>query len=232
MAHSRICSADDCSKPQACLGLCDMHYRRMKRYGSLSLPEKTRHVCSIVGCEKPSVCRNLCNSHYGRLKVHGDPLAGAVPKGEALRYLNDVVVGSTATDCIKWPYNLAGPGYGKVYIAGKSHIVSRVVCERAHGPAPTPKHQAAHSCGNGHLGCVTPAHLSWKTPAENCADRTVHGTQQRGAKQWKAKLTENDVRLIRQLKGTMPQHKIGELFGVAQTTVANVHRGGSWSWLE
>lgn len=50
------------------------------------------------------------------------------------------------------------------------------MCQKAHGDPPSPKHDAAHSCGRGHEGCVNPNHLSWKTKKQNQADRITHGT--------------------------------------------------------
>ena len=51
-------------------------------------------------------------------------------------------------------------------------LVSRVVCEEAHGPPPSPKHQAAHATLSGCFGdlCVAPHHLRWATNRENQAD--------------------------------------------------------------
>jgi hypothetical protein len=109
--------------------------------------------------------------------------------------------------------------------------VHRLVCEYVNGAAPTPRHHAAHSCGNGHLGCVTPRHLSWKTPSENADDKLVHGTAQRGEKHAHAKLTENQVRIIRELKGTASQTTLAERFGVSPTTIGQIHNRRVWGWL-
>lgn len=54
-------------------------------------------------------------------------------------------------------------------------IASRAMCILAKGLPPTPKHQAIHSCGNGHLNCVNPSHLRWGTASENREDAVRHG---------------------------------------------------------
>lgn len=33
------------------------------------------------------------------------------------------------------------------------------MCELVYGKPPMPKHQAAHNCGKGNLGCINPKHL-------------------------------------------------------------------------
>jgi hypothetical protein len=81
-----------------------------------------------------------------------------------------------------------------------------------------------HSCGNGHLGCINPHHLRWGSHPENMSDKTIHGTAPR-------KLTESEVRSIRALRGKMPQHQIGALFGVSKGTVWKIQLRKKWAWL-
>lgn len=146
--------------------------------------------------------------------------------GEAQRYYRDVVLAYEGDECLIWPYGRTA-GYG---VLGKK-IVSRLVCEEEHGPPPTPKHEAAHSCGKGHEGCVTKAHVSWKTHAENMEDMVAHGASPRGERHGCVKLTEPDIHVIRGLKGQMSQREIGEMFGVDQSTVSYIHKGQRWGWL-
>lgn len=79
-------------------------------------------------------------------------------------------------DCLIWPFNRNDRGYGQLSMGGKIQRAHRVMCELVHGKPPTSKHQASHSCGNGHLGCVHPKHLRWATNSENQLERwRVHG---------------------------------------------------------
>src|SRR5690606_10732407 len=110
-------------------------------------------------------------------------------------------------------------GYGQVFFDGKMHIASRYVCAQVHGEPPTPKHEAAHSCGNGSLGCITPSHLSWKTSAENTADQVLHGTLPRGERNGQSKLTDDDVRQILALKGRKSHRDIADSFGISTSNV-------------
>jgi len=135
-------------------------------------------ICSIESCSKPIhvKSRRFCNAHYQRWRVHGDPRSGAPLRGGVKRYFQDVVLSYEGNECLIWPFARNAKGYGIM----RGGIVSRIVCERANGPPPTPEHQAAHSCGKGHEACCTKRHLSWKTQTENNADKLIHGTSRRG----------------------------------------------------
>ncbi len=191
----------------------------------------TSRICSISDCGKRVRCRGWCAKHYDRWLQYGDTnLRGTAP-GEARQYFAETVLPYDGNDCLLWPYGRNVSGYGRINVGGRIHLVSRLICEDANGPAPTPKHDAAHSCGNGHLGCVARRHLSWKTRAENVADKIIHGTHLRGSRQWNTKLTEGNVREIRSLRGKLFQREIASLYGVRKTTISAIFRGDSWAWL-
>lgn len=190
-------------------------------------------VCPIEGCSRPVRARGLCAAHYHRLRAHGDPTGGKTPRGELLRYIREVVLPYDGDGCLRWPYSNAG-GYGFVQIDGRNKRVTRLVCEHIYGPPPTPKHQAAHLCGNGHEGCCAPNHLAWKTCAENHADKLVHGTSNRGERHGQSKVTTPQVLEIKAMLrgGGLSQQKIADRFGVTQTLVSRISRGETWGWLE
>jgi hypothetical protein len=171
--------------------------------------------------------------HYLRLWRYGDPLKRhRTPNGEAVSYLFETVLNYDGDECLIWPYARDFAGYGKVAIDGKIKTVSRVVCADANGEPPSPRHEAAHLCGKGHMGCVAKAHLAWKLPKENHADKIAHGTHLRGEKQNGAKLTEAHVREIRKLYKHTSQYKLGEIFGVSRGCIKDIVLGNTWSWLK
>ncbi len=129
--------------------------------------------------------------------------------------------------CLYWPFGKTSAGYGQFGRGGKQKFVHRYMCEYAHGPSPSPKHQAAHSCGNGHLGCVNPAHLSWKTPRENQLDRPAHGTASTGYK--RRKLTEEQAAQIRALTGLQPVAITAANYGVSEANIRHIQSGKTWA---
>jgi hypothetical protein len=189
-------------------------------------------ICSVEGCCNPIHGRGLCDKHLKRLRKHGDTetrLRAAT--GERRAWL-EAHIDYQGEDCLAWPYSRYHTGFGQFSVSlGVNGTASRVMCELAHGPAPSSDHQAAHSCGKGHEGCVHPGHLRWATQAENEADKLVHGTHSRGERQWQAKLTEADVRRIKSLRGLKSQSALAREYGVSQTTISDVMTGRRWGWL-
>jgi len=190
-----------------------------------------KSVCSIPNCSKPHYGRGYCSMHLQRLVKHGDPLGGSTPKGDPLRFLHEVVFPYVGDDCLFWPYSRNGRGYGKMRYKGRISAVHRIVCENVHGPAPMLDDEAAHSCGRGHEGCVTPGHLRWATRKGNLADRHIHGTAQIGEKCYASKLTEHDVLQIRASAGKVTQVELARLYNVSQGTISDIQTGRNWSWL-
>lgn len=138
-------------------------------------------------------------------------------------HLHDVTDG-----CMIWPYS-TNRGYGQVWIDGRFHRVHVLACEAHSGPRPSPAHEAAHGpCHN--QACWNGRHLSWKTRAENEADKVRDGTLLQGEAHGSAKLTVPEVLAIRAaaLAGT-PQRPIAAAFGVSQVTVSRIVRRTHWS---
>lgn len=189
-------------------------------------------LCKIDGCCKPSRKRGWCSMHYARWLKAGDPLATKRENyGGAREYFNSKVLAYGGEDCLIWPFSRNANGYGQINIGGRPTTVSRLVCERTNGSPPTDKHQAAHTCGNGHLGCVSPSHMVWKTHAENQADKIEHNSQPKGSMHHWAKLTEREVLAIRRMLGSTTQRDIARAFGVSEMTISDIKRGRRWSWL-
>jgi hypothetical protein len=227
-------------------GWCHAHYLRWWRHGDplggrQPNPDTTvdrLKQCSVEGCEgnahsDAGGARGYCLAHYKRWRKYGDPSGRAQRRSEKLMALEALLQSHRHDDdaCIIWPYTRTKAGYGQIWSEGGTQYAHRIVCESVHGPAPTCKHQAAHSCGNGHLGCVNPRHLSWKTHAENMADKLIHGTENRGDRNGQSRLTEDQVREIRRLKGSMFQREIAEKFGVTLSTVNHIYNRTTWAWL-
>ncbi len=127
-------------------------------------------------------------------------------------------------DCLKWPFSRDSHGYGQLGHEGKVFKAHRKLCELKHGPAPSPDHEAAHSCGRGHQGCINPNHLSWKTRSANQQDRT----DSYGAGAPRHKLTEEDVFEIRKLFETETNLTIATRFDVTPGLISKIKNGKLW----
>ena len=122
--------------------------------------------------------------------------------------------------CLIWPFGRARSGYGSYGRDDKALYVHRYMCEYANGAPPSPAHEAAHSCGRGHDGCVNPRHLSWKTSTENQLERTDSPGRR--------KLTPEQALEIRGLKGLEHVHLTAERFGITETNVRHIQAGKIW----
>ena len=155
-----------------------------------------------------------------------------IPRGSARTFLMNVVLSYDGDDCLFWPFSRSKQGYGDIRIEGEHIQVHAFVCEKFNGPRPEGDYQAAHTCGNGHLGCCARAHLVWKTRDGNMQDMVVHGRSQRGTKMHMAKLCEGDVREIRKLRGRHTQPEIAKMFGVSRGCVQAILERRNWAWLD
>lgn len=181
-------------------------------------------TCSIETCDLKRFAGDYCRMHYYSWKTYGDPAVRKyAPRGEPERFLR-AALSHTSPECLIWPY-AKSHGYPVAVVDGESVRGTRWICTQRHGPAPTDEHEAAHNCGKGHLGCISPLHLRWDTHKGNCADRITHGTQARGDQCSWSKITEADADFIREAAGKINQHDLAERFGVTQAHISNLQRG-------
>lgn len=184
--------------------------------------------CAVPGCFDPHHARGYCGKHYQRLRLHGDPVAGGFFHSDARAFL-ERLPSHIGDECLIWPFGKFTSGYGSITLNGRTFVVSRYLCEVVRGAPPTQDHEAAHSCGKGHLGCVNPNHLSWKTHAENMADAVAHGTSAKGERNGQAKITSSDVIDIRILCQSMTQRDVALRYGLSQSSIHAIVHGKKWS---
>jgi hypothetical protein len=150
-----------------------------------------------------------------------DLLARLEGDGKARRWIKRHLDYADQDWCLLWPFSRIQSGYagfGRPWVA-----VHRLMCEVRNGPPPTPKHQAAHSCGRGPDGCVNPWHLSWKTNAENQLERYQHS-----GRVPRAKLKPEQVLEIRSLQGLAKVDDLAKRFSVTALTIHRIHAGKLW----
>jgi hypothetical protein len=158
-------------------------------------------------------------------------LRSSTTPGEATAFVRYAVT-YVGDNCLIWPYAKSSDGRGQVYWDGKLKMVARVVCELANGPAPSPKHQAAHLCGRGNDACCNPLHLAWKTRKENEADKLIHGTRSRGEDSPTATISNETAQQIKALLPTYGDAAICRMLSVRPHIVRSIRDGRTWAWLE
>ena len=129
-----------------------------------------------------------------------------------------------------WPYQGCRDqdGYGQFKIKGRQYKAHRVAYLLAHGSIDDAL-QVRHRCDNP--PCCNPAHLLQGTPKDNTQDAVDRGRMRgpQGERNKGAKLTEADVRAIRQLHrdgaGTL---KIAAQYGVGYTHICHIVARRSW----
>lgn len=186
--------------------------------------------CGVEACEKPVYAKGYCSAHYNRLARHGSPLGGGTEVGAASRFYRNDVLGFVGEECLIWPFSRGSNGYGQITVDDATLTVSALACAEVHGARPSDLHEAAHSCGNGKLGCVSPKHLRWATRSENQADRVLHGTDSRGEKSGTAKLTEAAAREI--ASSSLKIAELAERFGISEAQVSRIRNGQRWAHME
>lgn len=136
--------------------------------------------------------------------------------------------------CIDWVAGKFDNGYGSFCLNKKDRGSHRVAFELTNGEIPDGL-CVCHRCDRPE--CVNPDHLFLGTHAENNADKRKKGRQARGEQNGRAKVTEENVRLIKLFLERHPaqigckggqSNFLSRWFGVTIYTVANISRGATW----
>lgn len=127
-----------------------------------------------------------------------------------------------ADEC--WPFQ------GKSLVRGYGVVsglrVARFICKMFHGPVLHSQH-ACHSCDNP--VCCNPAHLWPGTPTQNNRDSMSKGRRPKGSMVPTAKLTEECVRIIRNMPFEIISYKeVADLLGCNHSTVRRVALYETW----
>lgn len=152
-------------------------------------------------------------STHGRVRN----VRGRSSKG---RILKPCAFGSQPGKRMHLGYNLCRNGKGKTVLA------HRVILDTFVGPCPDGL-EGCHGDGDGtnnHL-----YNLRWDTHLANMADRKLHGNHPSGAKNPKAKLTEEGVLEMRRLESEgHSRDSLANRFGVEKSLVGQIVRRETW----
>jgi NUMOD4 motif/HNH endonuclease len=124
---------------------------------------------------------------------------------------------------------LNGTGYRSVYLwritDGRRVAISNLVALAFLGPRPL-HNEVCHN--NGIKTDDRLSNLRYDSHAGNQADRVAHGTDIRGEKTPWAKLTEADVRYIRDNPGNLNQPALAIVFDTTQSQISRIQLRKQW----
>ncbi len=123
-----------------------------------------------------------------------------------------------------------GRGYPLVRVNGRLVRRHTVVAETFLGPRPH-GHVVRHK--NGMPGDDRPGNLRWGSQAENCADTVAHQRSTRGEQNARHKLTATQASAIKSRRASGESGRsLAREFCISEQTIADIHHGRTWSWLE
>ncbi len=141
------------------------------------------------------------------------------------RFLAKIAIAENG--CWMWQTVKNRDGYGRLRVQGKMVLAHRLAYTHFIGEIPAGI-VLLHACNNP--GCVNPEHLRRGTQAENIAHCIASGRRARGERNGFAKLTTEDVTLIRTgyASGNFSQRELAETVGVSQSMISRIVRGKKW----
>ncbi len=197
--------------------------------GILTRNKQDFKKCKIDGCEAEASCKEMCKRHYNRFwefgRIH---LLRKIGKGKTPieRFWSLVAITANPEKCWEWQGGLRQNGYGRVTVNNKRWLAHRYAWFLIN------KRDAAqfllHSCDN--RKCVNPVHLREGTQLENLQDMKNRGRSLRGESNKVAKLTEENVRAIKELlKNGRKLKDIATIFNVHFSTISYINTGKRWA---
>lgn len=134
--------------------------------------------------------------------------------------------------CWNWIGGRTVDGYGRVNWKGKLTLAHRLSWEFTNGQIPDGLN-VLHNCPDGdNPACVNPAHLFLGTQGDNIRDMFSkgRGNRAKGEQHSNAKLTEKEIKSIRQrfAQGGVTKCQLGRDFGVSEVLIGLIVRRKSW----
>ncbi len=129
--------------------------------------------------------------------------------------------------CWIWQGAVNTGGYGHIHIKKRVLRVHRLMYEAYKGPLRAGM-CALHRCDRRR--CANPDHLFPGTRSDNMKDMIAKGRDRHlsGTDVKVSKLNWDDVRVIRELAGTMSHHQIAKRFNMHHTTIGDVINNKTW----
>lgn len=128
-------------------------------------------------------------------------------------------------ECWLWTGQRDRDGYGVISVRGKKRRAHRIAYRLRYKDRPP---VVRHLCDN--RPCCNPRHLQGGNQAQNMQDKVRKDRQARGSRNGRAKLSEEQVRRIRDLlrSGDIPQSDLAKSFGVSRSVIRDIEKGRTW----
>jgi hypothetical protein len=156
------------------------------------------------------------------------PYYNYVPTGKKPRPIMYI---ETETGC--WQCTSHAPnqdGYPKLGRGGKTCLLFKEVYKDFYRVDLKPYALLRHKCDN--RICINPEHLQTGTPADNSADMVKRGRSLKGTKSHNAKLTEEQVSLIKNHLTEYDGLRIARFFGVHSNVIYRIRKGVGWTHVQ
>jgi len=111
-------------------------------------------------------------------------------------------------------------GYAKIWRNGKEWREHRFVYTQHHGPIPRGL-VVRHKCDNP--SCINIDHLELGTPADNNRDRYVRNRYATNEDNPRSKLTNAQVKYIRDMYKIIAQRTLAKMFNVSNSCIVDIH---------
>lgn len=153
------------------------------------------------------------------------------PRTEIERFVEKIKIGFGEDACWLWVGGLQKDGYGSF---GTVHddiwemvLSHRYMYEQCFGEIPVGMN-VCHKCDN--RACVNPAHLFVGTQNDNVQDMMSKNRfyDMSGESNPNAKLTNDDVFIIRGHHHVYDKKTLAKMFKVSQTTIYSIIKGTTW----
>lgn len=185
----------------------------------LPLAEHGTYLSYGRGC-KCSDCR-AANARHER-----DRKAGLLPPRPTLEQRLWAKV-EKGDDCWMWQGGKNHLGYGVIWNENQRlEGVHRVAYRLVLGPFPA-ELEVCHRCDSP--SCVRPDHLFLGTHAENMSDMKAKARSTQGERNPASKLTAEQVREIRALKGEADRDEVAAHFGISISHLNRLWRRELWT---
>jgi hypothetical protein len=169
-------------------------------------------------------CGNLIErvDSRGRLRrfihKHGHSKGPIIPT--EIRFWSKV---NKTEGCWLWEACVNSWGYGQFKLNGKQKQAQRVSWMLNFGPIPEGM-EVLHKCDNP--PCVRPDHLFLGSQDDNMKDKNYKNRQAFGERQGSAKLTEDQIRLIR--VSNKSSITLGLEYNVSESTIVRIKSRKTW----